>query len=267
MLTAVKCAAFAVFAAVAGVAVVAACLSSGGESAVATTLFCLETICYALVELAIGQVVERRRVSHWAFIIAVLSMVTALGPVGVAVSKVLRIVAADSIMSRDQFTRRRPVLAVLIILIHCLVACIVLLDHYGLDHIGLVIRVIRIVPFIMAVYWFNKRVAGDGVVISKTDVVMTVGNVYAHSRKLFVLISSLPVHPLVSSILMMLLVRFLIRGVQPVGRKWLGGDWRLAMPAQLLISELGEVLLLLQSALSTWSFWFVVVLQEMNAAF
>ena len=84
-------------------------------------LFCLETICYALVDMAVGHVVGRRRVSHWVFIIAVLSMVTALGPVGVAVSKVLWILCVDSILPRDQFTRRRTVVAVLIILLflHC----------------------------------------------------------------------------------------------------------------------------------------------------
>ena len=143
---------------------------------------------------------------------------------------------------------------------------LVLLDHYGLDRVGLLIRVVRLVLSIILIYWFSKHVAGDDVAISKTDVVMTVGNMYAHAPKPFVVISSLPVHPLVSSVLMMLLVRLLIRGVQPVGRKWLGGDWRLAMPVVVLISELGAVLLLCQSAVSTWSFWFVVVIQEMNAA-
>ena len=267
MLTAVKCAAFAVVAAVAGMAVVAACLSSGDESAVATALFCLETICYALVDMTIGQVVERRRVSHWAFIIAALSMVTALGPIGVAVSKVLRIVCVDSIMSRDPFTRRRTAVAVLTIVMHCLVACIVLVDHYGLGRVGLVLRSIQAVWLIILAYWFVKHVTRDDVVLSKTDVAMVVSGIYAHSQKWFIMISSLPVHPLASSVLLMFLIRVLIRGVMPLGGKWLGDDWRLAMPAVVLMSELGAILLLLQTAVNTWSFWLVVILQEANAAF
>ena len=194
-------------------------------------------------------------------------MVTALGPVGVAVSKVLRIAFADSIMSRDQFTRRRTVVAVLTIVIHCLVTCIVLVDHYGLGRVGLVLRSIQFVSLIILIYWFSKHYTRDDVVISKTDVAMVISGMYAHSQKWFVVISSLPVHPLASSVLLMLLVRVLIRGVMPLGGKWLGGDWRLAMPVVVLTSELGAVLLLLQTAVNTWSFWLVIILQEVNAAF
>lgn len=261
-----KCAAFAVVAAVAGMAVVAACLSSNGESAVATVLFCLETICYALVDTTIGQVVERRRVSYWAFIIATLSMVTALGPIGVAVSKVLQIVCVDSIMSRDPFTRRRTAVAVAMIVLHCLVACTVLVDHYGLGRVGLMLRSIQFVVTIILIYLFSKHYTRDDVVISETDVAMVISGVSAHSLKWFVVISSLPFHPLASSVLLMLLVRVLIRGVMPLGEKWLGDDWRLAMPVVVLASELGAVLLFLQTAVNTWSFWLVIILQEANAA-
>ena len=103
--------------------------------------------------------------------------------------------------------------------------------------------------------------------ISKIDAVMAVGGIFVHSQKWVVVIASMPVHPLVSSVLMMLLARLLVRGVLPLGRKWLGGDLRLAMPVVVLMSGLGAVFLLLQSAINTWSFWLVVILQEMNAAF
>ena len=109
--------------------------------------------------------------------------------------------------------------------------------------------------------------AGGGAVISKADAVMAVGGIFVHSQKWVVVIASMPVHPLVSSVLMMLLARLLVRGVLPLGRKWLGGDLRLAMPVVVLMSGLGAVFLLLQSAINTWSFWLVVILQEMNAAF
>ena len=241
-------------------------LARGGMMAATALQFFIETSCYGLVDLVLGVGdYDRRRAFQWLVVCSTFSLLTLWGGLGVAFVKLVRVVWIDAIISRDPVMRRRSTISIFCVGFNYVSSCLTVVDYYGIELASRVLRLIYLCWLLGGLYFIQKSIAGDDGTICDTDVVIVVGGIFAHTFQFYARVASSGLDSTVSSIVLILLLRGILRILIPFSQKWLGGGWRTVVPAVVFISELGSVLLFMSSACNTAQFWLLVGVQEGNA--
>ena len=219
---------------------------------------------FALVDLSIGPGGESRRCIAWVFGIAVLGCVRETGPVGAALSKILCFLFIDYIMPRDAFDRRRSAPSLMFGSLYYLSATADMCAIYEFRTTGQIARILFYGVFLVGSYFVSKHFLHTGSPTT-SDLILLTGITFSGCQSEFIRIGSLPVDPVISSVLIMLLRRPIMKLIVPVAKKCYDHRWHLAVFVAVVPMELSPALLFLDAPIQSGKFWLLVVGQEGNA--
>ena len=173
---------------------------------------------FALVDLSIGPGGESRRCIAWVFGIAVLGCVRKTGSVGAALSKILYFLFIDCIMPRDAFDRRRSAPSLMFGSLYYLSAIADICAIYEFRTTGRIARILFYGVFLVGFYFVSKHFLHTGSPTT-SDLILTTGIMFSRCQFEFIRIGSLPVDPVIRSVLIMLLRRPVMKLIVPVAKK------------------------------------------------